>query len=121
MKIAVTAQDGGLDAKIDPRFGRAACFVVVDPETMEFEVVDNKQNLQAVSGAGVQAAQIVAEHGASAVLTGNCGPNAFRTLKAADIKVFAGASGTVKEAITAYKSGSLTAAGDANVDAHSGT
>ena len=120
MKIVITAQGGSLDANVDPRFGRAGYFVVVNPDTMEFEAVDNKQNLQAFSGAGVQAAQIVAEQGVSAVLTGNCGPNAFRTLKAADIKVFAGASGTVKEAITAYKSGSLTPAGDASVDAHSG-
>ena len=120
MKIAITAQDGSLDAKIDPRFGRAGYFVVVDPDTMKSEVVDNKQNVQAAAGAGVQAAQTVAEHGASAILTGNCGPKAFRTLRAADIEVFMGLSGTVKEAIAAYKSGDLTPAGSANVEAHSG-
>ena len=120
MKIAITAQSGSLEAKIDPRFGRAAYFVVVDPDTMELEIVDNKQNLQAAAGAGIQAAQTVAEHGASAVLTGNCGPKAFRTLKAADIEVFMGLSGTVKDAITAYKSGDSTPADSANVEAHSG-
>ncbi|MFC1714088.1 NifB/NifX family molybdenum-iron cluster-binding protein [Candidatus Poribacteria bacterium] len=120
MKIAITAQGGSLEAKVDPRFGRAGCFVIVDPDTMEFEVVDNKQNVQAAAGAGVQAAQLVAEHGATAVLTGNCGPKAFRTLKAADIEVFTGLSGTVKNAITAYKSGDLTSADSANVEAHSG-
>jgi len=120
MKIAITAQGGSLDAKVDPRFGRARYFVVVDPDTTEFEVVDNEQNIQAAAGAGVQAAQTVAEHGAVAVLTGNCGPKAFRTLKAADIEVFMGLSGTVKDAITAYKSGDLTPAESANVEAHSG-
>ena len=120
MKIAITAQDGSLDAIVDPRFGRAACFIVVNPDTMEFQVVDNKQNVQAAAGAGVQAAQTVAEHGVAAVLTGNCGPKAFRTLSVADIEVFMGLSGTVKEAIAAYKSGDLTSAGSANVEAHSG-
>lgn len=120
MKIAITARGGSLDAMVDPRFGRAGCFVVVDPDTMEFEVVDNRQNVQAAAGAGIQAAQLVAEHGAEAVLTGNCGPKAFRTLKAADIEVFMGVSGTVKNAITAYKSGDLTPADNANVEAHSG-
>ena len=120
MKIAITAQSGSLDAMVDQRFGRAGCFVVVNPETMEFQVVDNKQNVQADAGAGVQAAQLVAEHGATAVLTGNCGPKAFRTLKAADIEVLMGLSGTVKDAITAYKSGGLTPADNANVEAHSG-
>ena len=120
MKIAITAQSGSLDARVDPRFGRAGYFVVVDPDTMEFESVDNKQNVQAAAGAGVQAAQTVAEHGASAVLTGNCGPKAFTTLGAADIEVFTGLDGTVKEAIAAYKSGDLKSAGNANVEAHSG-
>ena len=120
MKIAITAQGGSLDAKVDPRFGRAGYFVVVDPDTMKFEVVDNKQNVQAASGAGVQAAQTVADQGVKAVLTGNCGPKAFRTLGAADIEVFMGLDGTVKEAIATYKSGDLTPAGSANVEAHSG-
>ena len=120
MKIAITAQGGSLDANVDPRFGRAGYFVVVNPDTMEFEAVDNKQNVQAAAGAGVQAAQTVAEHGAAAVLTGNCGPKAFRTLRVADIEVFTGLGGTVKEAIAAYKSGQLTPAESANVEAHSG-
>ena len=120
MKIAITAQGRSLDAIVDQRFGRAGCFVVVNPDTMEFQVVDNKQNVQAASGAGVQAAQLVAEHGAVVVLTGNCGPKAFRTLRAADIQVFMGLSGTVKEATAAYKSGGLTPAEGANVEAHSG-
>jgi predicted Fe-Mo cluster-binding NifX family protein len=120
MKIAITARGGSLDSEVDPRFGRAGCFIVVDPDTMEFEVVDNKQNVQAASGAGVQAAQLVADHNIAAVLTGNCGPKAFRTLKAAGIEVFVGISGTVKEAIAVYKGSKLKPAENANVEAHSG-
>ena len=120
MKVAVPAQDGSLDAKIDMRFGRAKCFIVVDPDTWGFEVVDNKQNIQAPAGAGIQAAQIVADHGADVLIAGNCGPNAFRTLKAANIKVSTGLDGTVREAIDSYKNGELKPAEDANVEAHSG-
>lgn len=120
MKIAVPAQDSSLDAKMDMRFGRAKCFIVVDPDTWEFEVVDNKQNIQAPAGAGIQAAQIVADHGARVLIAGNCGPNAFKVLKAADIKVFVGFDGTAREAISSYKNGELKPAEDANVEAHSG-
>jgi predicted Fe-Mo cluster-binding NifX family protein len=120
LKIAVPAQDSDLDAKIDMRFGRAKCFIVVDPDTWEFEVVDNKQNIQAPAGAGIQAAQIVADHGADVLIAGNCGPKAFKTLKAADIKVFTGPDGTIREAVNSYKNGELKPAEGANVDAHSG-
>ena len=120
MKIAVTAQDGSLDAMVDPRFGRATCFFVVDTKTMEFAVVDNKQNIHATFGAGVQAGQIVAKHGVEAVLTGNCGPNAFKTLNMAEIKVYTEASGTVREAVEAFKNGDLALSESANVEANSG-
>ncbi len=120
MKVAVPAQDGSLEAKIDPRFGRAKCFIIVDPETWEFKVVDNKQNMQSPAGAGIQAAQIVANNDADVVVASDCGPNAFRTLKAADIEVFVGLSGTVKEAVESYKNGELKPARDASVEAHSG-
>jgi predicted Fe-Mo cluster-binding NifX family protein len=120
MKIAVPAQDGSLDAKIDMHFGRARCFVVVDSDTWEFTVADNKQNVQALAGAGIQAAQIVADQDADVVIANNCGPKAFRTLKAANIEVFVGVNGTVREAINLYKDGKLKPAGDANVESHSG-
>ena len=69
--------------------------------------MENKQNLQLPQGAGIQAAQRVAEHGAKMVLTGNCGPKAFKVLKAAGVKV-GGISGTVKEAINQYKQGKIS-------------
>lgn len=120
MKIAVPAQDGSLDAKIDMHFGRARCFVVVDPDTWEFTVADNEQNVQALAGAGIQAAQIVADQDADVVIASNCGPKAFRTLKTANIKVFVGTDGTVREAINSYRDGKLKLAEAANVEAHSG-
>lgn len=107
MKIAVSATSGNLDAQIDPRFGRCLYFVIVDPETMKFETVQNASQ-SAPSGAGIQAAQIVANTGAEVVLTGNVGPNAFQALSSLGIKIITGVLGTVREAVEKFKSGQLT-------------
>ncbi len=118
MKVAVTSRGPTLGDEIDPRFGRAQVFLVVDTDTGEFEVVDNKQNLEAAQGAGIQAGRIVADHGAEVLITGHCGPNAFRTLSAAGIKVVLAAEGTVGEAVEKFKKGELKPAGDADVEGH---
>ncbi len=118
MRIAVTSQKPDSKATIDPRFGRAACFLIYDTETGSYEVVENTQNLQAASGAGIQAAQIVHHHGAKAVCTGHCGPKAFRALMAADIKIYTGASGTVEETIQRYLEGGWSPSQDADVEGH---
>ena len=90
MIIAVTAQGNDLQGEVDPRFGRAKHFLLVDSETMRFEVVENEQNLSLPQGAGIQAAQVVTDHRAEVVLTGNCGPKAFKTLDIAGVKVVIG-------------------------------
>ena len=118
MKIIVTAQGPNLDSPVDPRFGRARYFVVVDTETGEFSPHDNTQNLNAAQGAGIQAGRNVVDLGVEAVLTGNVGPKAFATLQAANIKIYPGASGTVKEAIEKFKAGEYQPADGANVTGH---
>jgi predicted Fe-Mo cluster-binding NifX family protein len=119
MKIAVTATGPSLTAATDPRFGRCAYFMVVETDDMTFEAVENA-NSALGGGAGIQSAQLMAQKGAKAVLTGNCGPNAHQTLSAAGIEVFVGSSGTVSDAIARYKSGQLCAASVPNVESHSG-
>ena len=118
MIIAVTAQGKDLQGEIDPRFGRAKHFLLVDSETMSFEVVENQQNLSLPQGAGIQAAQNVASRQAEVVLTGNCGPKAFKTLEAVGIKVVVGVGGKIEDAIQAYLQGELEHAKDANVEGH---
>ena len=118
MKIVVTSQGSDLNSSVDPRFGRARNFILVDTDTEEFSVHDNAQNLNAVQGAGIQAGRTVADLGAEAVITGNVGPKAFATLQAANLKIYLGASGTVKEAIEQFKAGQLQDASRANVEGH---
>ncbi|RLC27541.1 MAG: dinitrogenase iron-molybdenum cofactor biosynthesis protein [Deltaproteobacteria bacterium] len=119
MKVAVSASGTDLDAAIDPRFGRCAYFLVVDTEDMSFESFSNENNALG-GGAGIQSAQFVASKGARVVLTGNCGPNAVRTLAAAGVEVIVGQTGTVREAVERYRAGDLTPTTEANVADHYG-
>ena len=118
MKIAVTSQGKDLDAQVDPRFGRARYILVIDMASGQLEALDNTENLNAFKGAGIQAAASVADSGAEVLLTGYCGPNAYKTLDAAGVKVANDVSGTVREALAAFKGGRVTFADGANVDGH---
>jgi len=103
MKVAVTAQGGDLTSELDPRFGRAKWFVVVDTETDEIDVIDNSAGVNASSGAGIASGQRVGETGAKAVITGHCGPNAERVLTQAGIRIVERTGGTVAEAVEWFK------------------
>ncbi len=118
MKIAITATGKTLESKIDPRFGRARNFIVVDSESDAFEAHDNRQNLGAAQGAGIQSGQNVADLDVQAVISGNVGPKAFRTLQAAGIEIYLCNEGTVAEALARFKSGELKPVTDANVGGH---
>ncbi|MFC1566674.1 NifB/NifX family molybdenum-iron cluster-binding protein [bacterium] len=118
MKIAITAIGTDLSSEIDQRFGRAKNIIIVDTETMEFSCIENTQNLNAASGAGIQTSQNVAKQNVEVVLTGNCGPKAFATLQAAGIKVVIGVTGSIKDAIEDYKNGKLKISDSANVEGH---
>ena len=98
MRIAVTATGPDLDAQVDPRFGRCPYFIFVDTDTMEFEAVPNPY-VSAMGGAGIQAAQLVANKGATAVLSGAFGPNAAQTLSAVGVQMYPNVMGTVREAV----------------------
>lgn len=104
MKVAVSSTGGDLGAMVDPRFGRAACFAIVNTDDMSYEVIDNS-NLQAAHGVGIQSAQLMSEQGVEHVLTGQCGPNAFGALEAAGIKVITGCAGTVQQAVEGFLAG----------------
>jgi predicted DNA-binding protein (UPF0251 family)/predicted Fe-Mo cluster-binding NifX family protein len=117
-KIAITSEGPGLDDQVDPRFGRAAGFVVVDLDTMETHYIDNGQSQIMAQGAGIQAAELIARAGVSCLLTGYVGPKAFHALSAAKIKVGQNLEGvTVREAVERFKSGSVEIADRPNREA----
>ncbi len=109
MRIAVSSTGSTLDSQVDARFGRCAYFIIVDPDTMEYEAYPNEGSGFS-SGAGTSAAQFVASKGVEYVITGNCGPKAMQVLSASGIKVILGQTGTVREVINKFKKGELSAA-----------
>ena len=119
MKICITSQGNNLEAEVDPKFGRCAYFIIADPETSEFEAIDN-MNARSGGGAGIQSGQLLSEKDVKAVLTGNVGPNAFQTLNAAGIDIITGVSGIVSDAIAKYKNGEFKPDSSATVESHFG-
>lgn len=119
MKIGVPSTGRDIDSAVDQRLGRCPYFLIVDAESMNYEVILN-ESATAVGGTGVHTAQMLARAGVDVVISSNAGPNAFQILKAAGIKVFTGASGTVREAIEMYKNGKLKEMDEANVGSHAG-
>jgi predicted Fe-Mo cluster-binding NifX family protein len=101
MKIAVTAAGSAPGSQIDARFGRCRFFLIFDTEKKSYETVENS-NAQFSGGAGIQSAQLMVSRGVETVLTGNVGPNAFKVLRAAGVKVFANVSGTVAKAVDEF-------------------
>ena len=118
MKIAITAQGKDLQSIVDPRFGRCKYFFIYNTEDESFEVKSNEQNLTLPKGAGIQAAQNICQFGVQKLITGNIGPKAHSVLQTANIEIYLQASGSVQEALQAYKEGKLEKVDSANVQGH---
>jgi predicted Fe-Mo cluster-binding NifX family protein len=103
--ICITASGRTLESPANPSFGRTPYFLFIDPDTLEVTPVENTPGAH---GAGVQAAQIVANEKASVVITGSVGPNAYQGLSAAGIEIYVGAKGTAKQALDDYRAGRLS-------------
>jgi predicted Fe-Mo cluster-binding NifX family protein len=108
MRIAISALGPTLDDKVDERFGRAAYLLLVDDDTLAVEALDNSANLQAMQGAGLGAAEAVANGGATSVITGHLGPKAFQALQLAGVEGYNGTGMTVADAVAALKEGLLS-------------
>jgi predicted Fe-Mo cluster-binding NifX family protein len=106
MTVAISAVNPSLDASIDPRFGRCQYFLLIEPDTMNFTTELNMSK-GAVSGAGISAAQNLANKGVRTIITGRVGPNAFDVLSSAGIEILIGAQGTVRETLEKYMNGQM--------------
>lgn len=118
MRIAISAKNVSVKSEVDQRFGRSKYFIVYDTETGLTEAHDNEINLNAMQGAGIQSAANVAGFGVEAILTGHVGPNSFRVLSTAGIKVYTGLRDTVENALEDLKAGKLTPITSADVEGH---
>ena len=118
MKIAVSVENPNLDAQVDPRFGKASYFVLVDSETMAWEALESRQNLGLPQGADIQAAWAVLNRSPEVVLTGNCGSKAYKVLEARGIRICLGVKDTAREAVQGYLDGRYKPAKGPNVERH---
>jgi predicted Fe-Mo cluster-binding NifX family protein len=118
MKLAISARGNDLRSEVESRFGRAKRFIVLDTDTGEYRVLENLQNQSAAQGAGIQAAQAVADLQVDAVITGHCGPKAFRVLQAAGIQVYLEQEGSVEAAAARVVSGQTRKAETHDVEGH---
>ena len=119
MKVAITAKTNSIESEIDTRFGRCGYFLIIDTDNLDFRSINNSSAM-ASGGAGIKAAQTIANTGVKVVITDNIGPNAFETLKAADIKIYKVDNGTIKDVIAKYKNGELEEIKSASVGNHFG-
>jgi predicted Fe-Mo cluster-binding NifX family protein len=118
VKIVFTTSGNTLDAPMDGRFGRAAGFILYDTDNDTFEAVDNRQSVNTAQGAGIQATEAIVRHGANCLVTGHCGPNAFRALSAAGVRIYTTSAATVAEALEAFRAGALATMKSADVEGH---
>ena len=106
MKIAIPSEEKSLESKVCQSFGRTNYFIVVDDQTLEYEILDNKA-ISSQGGAGIKAAQQIVDSGAKVVITMHCGQNAADVLKAADVIIYRAIDGSIRELIDKYKKGEL--------------
>lgn len=118
MKVAVSATQPDSGAQVDPRFGRSHSFMVYDTDSGSWQSLENSPNLNAAQGAGIQAAEMIAGSGVAAVITGHCGPKAYRALSSAGISVYTGCVGTVADALAEFEQGRLSLADGPDVEGH---
>lgn len=114
--IAFSVIGSGLEDKLDPRFGRARHFLLYDLTSRHMRLIENEQNRLAAQGAGIHAAEIIVKSGADTLVTGHCGPKAFKVLNAAGVTVYNCSAQTIQEALEAVQSGALQAAGAVDVE-----
>ena len=119
MKVAISSSGDTLQSYVDPRFGWCPYYIIYDTESGSFKAIENKSSL-AAGGAGIQAAQNISDMKVEALITGNVGPNAFRVLSAASIKIYSGVTGSIKGAIEKFKKGEYKQTIGPDVESHFG-
>lgn len=101
--VAVSARGSTPDDGVDPRFGRAAGFVVYDTATSGWSFLPNTVSRDLPQGAGLAAAEMLARAGIGVVLTGSVGPKAALALGAAKIAFRENTfRGTIRQAVAEY-------------------
>jgi predicted Fe-Mo cluster-binding NifX family protein len=113
--IAISTARKSLDARVEGLFGRARFFVLADPNTLEWEAIDNLANISGNQLIGIMTAQNLVRRNIQTVMTGKCGSKAFAELKAAGVQVVLDTKGTVRQALEKFRRGDFSPATGPNV------
>ena len=112
MKLCIPSMGtAGLEDYVSEHFGRAPSFTVVDMAENEVKIV---QNTSEHFGGQITVPELVAATGAEILLCGGIGPRAISAFEALGIEVYVGVQGTVKDAVSAFQTGQLSEATDAD-------
>ena len=79
MKAALPVESKSLEAPVCPSFGRTPLYVLIDTDSGAHEFLDNAA-AASQGGAGIRAAQVIADHGVKAVIAPRCGEKAAEVL-----------------------------------------
>ena len=107
MKVALPVENKSLEMPVCPSFGRAPLYVLIDTDSGTYEFLDNAA-AASQGGAGIKAAQALADSGVKALITCRCGENAAQVLNAAGVKMYKAQDGSVKDNIAAFRGGKLS-------------
>ena len=108
MKIAVSSTGKNLTDSVSEVFARCPYFIIAEIENQEikrFEAMKNESENQ-MGGAGISAAQLMAEKNINAVITKNVGPRALDVLKQFNIEIYYG-DGAIKKVLQEFIDGKL--------------
>jgi len=114
MRVAITSKGKTMDAEIESRFSRSPFFVIVNTQTGHFNGFENP-GAAARDAACIKAVKFLVDRGVKAVITGNVGHNAFVTIQDTPIRIYLGATGTVREALENFKKRKLSRAKEPSV------
>lgn len=106
MKIAIPTDEKSLQSKVCVSFGRAPYFLIYDAESGESVFLDNSA-AGSTGGAGIKAAQTIADRRADVLLTPRCGEKAADVLKSAEIQLYKTIAASVQDNIAAFIAGKL--------------
>jgi predicted Fe-Mo cluster-binding NifX family protein len=119
MKVAIASEDGKLESEVSAYFGRAPYFIFADTTAEDHAAVANPAVDQS-GGAGIRAAEFVANQGARAVVAGDIGPNAYRVFSAAGVACYTASGMSARASVEGLRLGTLEALKAASAAAHSG-
>ena len=106
VKIAIPMNEKSIDTEVCPSFGRAPYFLFYDSVTKETYYLDNEA-VASQGGAGIRAAQVIADHGVKVLIAPRCGENAAEVLTKAEVFVYHSIPGTARQNIEAHLNNQL--------------